>query len=110
MREHYDALETRSPEQREAEHMAALPQQIAHAQRSTTAFAEILSGVDAASITSRDALAQLPVIRKDQLRDRQNRAQAAGENPFGGFSTVGWRTLGAHPTARRVFQSPGSIY
>ena len=110
MREYYDALETRSPEQREAAHMAALPQQIAHAQRSTTAFAEILSGVDAASITSRDALAQLPVIRKDQLRDRQNRAQAAGENPFGGFSTVGWRTLGAHPTARRVFQSPGYIY
>ena len=30
-------------------------------------------------------------------------------DPFGGFSAIGWRALG-RPGARRVFQSPGTIY
>ena len=42
----YDALETRSPAEREAALMAALPQQIAHAQKASPAFASILAGVD----------------------------------------------------------------
>ena len=53
----YDALETRSPAEREAALMAALPQQIAHAQKASPAFASILAGVDAGSVTSREALA-----------------------------------------------------
>ncbi|HRL99770.1 MAG TPA: phenylacetate--CoA ligase family protein, partial [Acidovorax sp.] len=63
----YDALETRSPAEREAALMAALPQQIAHAQKASPAFASILAGVDASTITSRAALAQLPVTRKYEL-------------------------------------------
>lgn len=59
----YDALETRSPAEREAALMAALPQQIAHAQKASPAFAGILAGVDATTITGRAALAQLPVTR-----------------------------------------------
>ena len=59
----YDALETRSPEVREAALMAALPQQIAHAQQASPAFADILAGVDAAGVTHRAALARLPVTR-----------------------------------------------
>ena len=43
----YDALETRSTAEREAALMAALPQQIAHAQKASPAFASILAGVDA---------------------------------------------------------------
>ena len=109
MSEHYDALETRDPAEREAALMAALPAQVARAQR-TTAYAEILSGIDAASVGSRAALAQLPVTRKSQLLERQKAARAAGGDPFGGFAAVGWSGLAVSRGARRVFQSPGPIY
>ena len=99
----YDSLETRSPEQREMDFMAQLPQQIAHAQQRSAAFAEILKGVDAASINSRAALAQLPVTRKSELLEHQ-----AAQRPaqiFGGFNAI-------HPGHEmpRVFASPGPIY
>ena len=81
MSQFYDALETRSPAEREAAHMAALPRQISHAQQSSPAFASILAGVDAASITSRAALAQLPVTRKYQLHERQQAEPPAAEAP-----------------------------
>ena len=103
----YDVLENRSPEQREAVLLAALPAQVAHAQARSAAFADILRGVDAASITSRAALARLPVIRKHELLERQLAARKAGDaaNVFGGFSAVGY---GAGMP--RVFASPGPIY
>ena len=99
----FDALETRAPAQREAEQMAALAKQVAHAQANSGAFAEILKGVDAAAINSRAALAQLPVTRKGALLERQ-RAQVA-RDPFGGFST-----LVRGPAMGRLFSSPGPIY
>ena len=104
MSEFYDSLEARDPEVREAALMAALPRQVAQAQANTQAFAELLAGVDAASIDSRAALARLPVTRKSELLARQQAVRAAGGDAFGGFSAIGW---GA---ARRVFQSPGTIY
>ena len=107
MSEFYDALETRDPGQREAALLRSLPAQIAAAQ-ATAAFAQILHGVDAAAIGSRQALARLPVTRKHELLERQ-RAQR-GSDPFGGFSAIGWRNQGAPRGARRVFQSPGPIY
>ena len=99
----YDSLETRSPDEREAALMAALPTQIAHAQQRSSAFAEILKGVDAASITSRAALAQLPVTRKSELLERQ--AAHRPRQIFGGFNAIG---LG-HDMPR-LFASPGPIY
>ncbi|MEK9802861.1 MAG: phenylacetate--CoA ligase family protein, partial [Curvibacter sp.] len=57
MSKHYDALETREPAQREAALMAALPDHVAQAQRMAPAFAEILRGVDAATVINRTALA-----------------------------------------------------
>ncbi len=107
MSEHHDALETRDPAAREAALMAALPKQVAAAQK-TAAFGELLAGVDAAAITSRAALAHLPVLRKHELLERQ-KAQRA-QDPFGGFSAIGWRGLRAPSGAKRVFQSPGPIY
>ncbi len=107
MSEHFDALETRDPAAREAALMAALPKQVAAAQR-TPAFGALLAGVDAATITSRDALARLPVLRKGELLERQ-KAQRA-QDPFGGFSAIGWSGLHAPRGAKRVFQSPGPIY
>jgi len=112
MSQHFNALETRSPQQREAELMAALPAQIANAQNNSAAFAEILKGVDASSINSRSALAQLPVTRKYELLERQQalRASRPGADPFGGFSTIGWKGMLRSSGAKRVYQSPGPIY
>jgi phenylacetate-CoA ligase len=103
-----DALETRTPAEREAALLAALPAQIAHAQAATAAFAQILAGVDAAAVTSRSALAALPVTRKGELLERQ-KAQRA-QDAMGGFAAIGWRGQRAARGARRVFQSPGPIY
>jgi phenylacetate-CoA ligase len=111
MSNHYDEAETRDPLARERALMAALPRQVARAQADTAAFAGILRGVDAAAITSRDALAHLPVTRKHDLLERQKVARASGAgNPFGGFSAVGWRGVAPSRGARNVFQSPGPIY
>ncbi len=103
MSDHFDALETRAPAEREAALLAALPGQIAYAQQHAPAFAELLADVDPASVTSREALARLPVIRKHELLERQ-KAQRASD-PFGGFSALRW---GARMS--RVFASPGPIY
>ena len=98
-----DALETRAPAEREAALLAALPVQIAHARSASPAFAEILANIDPATITSRAALAALPVTRKYELLERQQARRA--ENVFGGFSTIGFGA--AMP---RVFSSPGPVY
>ena len=108
---HFDALETRDPEQRQRALMSALPAQIRAAQASR-AQAAILSGVDADTVTSRAALASLPVMRKSELLERQKAGREAGGDwdPFGGFSMLGWRALRSTRGARRVYQSPGPIY
>jgi len=101
----FDALETRTPAEREAAQMAALPAQVAHAQAHSAAMAEILRGVDAAAVNSRAALAQLPVTRKYELLERQKALRAAGGDVFGGFAT-----LVRGPQMSRIFSSPGPIY
>jgi phenylacetate-CoA ligase len=103
MSAHHDALETRSPAEREAALLAALPQQVAHAQKNSPAFAKSLAGVDAKSVNTRAALAKLPVIRKYELLAQQQAQRAS--NVFGGFSAIGFGK--AMP---RVFASPGTIY
>ena len=108
MSQHFDALETRAPEAREAALMAALPAQIAQAQKNSAALAEILQGIDAAQVTSRAALARLPVTRKYQLLERQQALRA--QDPFGGFATIGWKGMVRSAGVRRVYQSPGPIY
>ncbi len=101
----FDALESRPPAEREAALLAALPQQILRAQTHTLAFAAVLDGVDGAAITSRAALARLPVTRKHELLERQQAVRQAGGDVFGGFSALRY---GAHMP--RVFASPGTIY
>jgi phenylacetate-CoA ligase len=99
----FDALETRTPKQREAQLMAALPAQVAYAQQATRAFTRILAGVDAAKVDSRAALARLPVTRKSELLEQQKAQRAT--DPFGGFSA-----LVRGPAMPRIFASPGPIY
>ncbi|MBP6851209.1 MAG: AMP-binding protein [Rhodoferax sp.] len=105
MNSHFDSLETRAPAQRDAALFALLPNQVAHAQSASAAFAQLLHGVDAASVRDRAALSRLPVTRKSDLHERQKALRAAGGDVFGGFSTVGY---GAHMP--RLFASPGPIY
>lgn len=101
----FDALETRTPSEREATLLAALPLQVAHAQLASPAFAEILKNVNPAEVSSRAALAKLPVTRKHELLELQLSRRSQGGNVFGGFSTHGF---GTH--LPRVFASPGPIY
>jgi len=111
MSEFFDALETRDPEQRERDLMAALPAALARAMASAPAIGKQLLGVDPWAIKSREALGRLPVLRKYQLLEaqqesRQSLPQTAGamQRVFGGFSSVGWGQ------SLRVFASPGPIY
>ncbi len=103
--QHYDKLELRAPAEREAALMHSLPGLVAQEKAQTSAFALSLRDVDPHTITSRDALARLPVVRKPELMQRQ-RAQVS-DDVFGGFSAIGW---GKRRNARRVFSSPGPIY
>ena len=105
MSEFFDALETRDPAEREAALMAALPRQIAHAQVHSAALGEILAGVDAAAVTSRAALARLPVTRKSELLARQQASRAAGRDAFGGIAAVRYGAA-----MLRLYASPGPIY
>ena len=99
----YDTLEQRDPGRREAELLAALPRQLQHAQQAAPAFAKILQGIDCSAVTTRDALATLPVTRKSELLERQK--QWRSSDPFGGFSAIA-----RGPAMARVFASPGTIY
>ncbi len=85
--------------------MAALAQQVAHAQANSAAFATILKGVDADLVNSREALAKLPVTRKSELLELQKASRAKGGDAFGGFSS-----LVRGPKMSRIFASPGPIY
>jgi len=105
---HYDALETRPPAQREAALMRALAAQVAHAKAHAPAFAASLADVDAAQVTSRAALARLPVTAKHELLERQRDPNAP--DAFGGFAALGWGAVPSERRALRVFASPGPIH
>jgi phenylacetate-CoA ligase len=93
-----DALETRAPEERERDLLARLPGLIARAQQAP-GWARILDGVDPHAVSSRAALAALPVTRKSDLKTLQE-----ASTPFGGLAATPTREL-AH-----VFMSPGPIF
>jgi len=97
--EHYDRLETRAPSVREAALLAALPLQVAHAKRRAPGFARILADVDPRKVTSRKALARLPVTRKSDLAALQKALP-----PLGGLNATPVEKLG------KLFVSPGPIY
>jgi phenylacetate-CoA ligase len=98
MSDHYDSRETRNPTEREAELFARLPDILRRAM-AAPGYAERLKGTDPGSVTSRAALAKLPVLRKSELPTLHK----AGP-PFGGF-------VAAAPGAfSRLFTSPGPIF
>ena len=98
MTEYYDELETRDPEAREADLMAALPGLVRDAKRNAPGFAKILEGIEPGEVRSRESLASLPVTRKSDLIDMQK-----AEPPFGGLTAKPAREMA------RLFLSPGPI-
>jgi len=98
MAETLDSLETRPHAERERDLMQRLPLLVAQAQ-TAPGWARILAGVDAARINSREALAQLPVTRKSELKALQ-----AQQRPFGGLNSTPAGKLA------RIFMSPGPIF
>ncbi len=95
---HYDQLETRDPEQRERAQFNLLPDLVRHAM-AAPGWAEHLKGVEPTAVTSRVALAKLPVLRKAHLHELQARRP-----PFAGL-------VASSPGAiARIFMSPGPIF
>jgi len=99
MSEHYDSLETRAPAEREQALLRALPAQIAHAKKNAPGFSRILADIDPASVTSRAALARLPLTRKSDLGELQKL-----EPPLGGLNATPLNKLA------KIFVSPGPVY
>ncbi|WP_018457274.1 phenylacetate--CoA ligase family protein [Bradyrhizobium sp. WSM4349] len=98
MTAHYDALETREQAAREADLFSRLPGVLRSAM-TAPAYADRLKGVDPAAVTSRAALAGLPVLRKSELPGLHK-----ASTPFGGFVAA------APGSFARLFTSPGPIF
>jgi phenylacetate-coenzyme A ligase PaaK-like adenylate-forming protein len=98
MSEFFDALETRDPAAREKETFAQLSGAIARAM-SAPGWAEHLKGIDPKTVTSRAALAKLPVLRKADLPAMQKAMP-----PFGGLAVTPPGKL------KRLLMSPGPIF
>jgi phenylacetate-CoA ligase len=98
MTEFFDALEVRDLAARERELFARLPEAIARAM-TAPGWARQLAGVDPKPITSRAALAKLPLLRKSDLLSLQQQ-----HPPFGGFNVI------APGKAKRLHMSPGPIF
>jgi phenylacetate-CoA ligase len=95
----FDPREARDPDERERDLFARLPAQVAHAKSQSSYYADVLANVDPQSVTSRAALARLPVLRKHQLIEVQK-----SRPPFGGLEGTPLGSLA------QVFASPGPIY
>jgi phenylacetate-CoA ligase len=98
MPDHCDELESLDPAERERRHFLELPKQIARAMKAP-GWAAHLKGIDPGVVTSRAALAKLPVLRKSDIVDLQKK-----NPPFGGLST---KPAG---TFHRLLMSPGPIF
>ncbi|MCF6320145.1 MAG: AMP-binding protein [Rhizobiaceae bacterium] len=99
MSEHFDELEIRSVEERENDLFSRLPDFLAVAKSSVPGWTSRLAEIDCTAITSRDLLAQIPVLRKCELMAAQQSSP-----PFGGF---------ANPDMLegiRIFMSPGPVW
>jgi len=98
MTDFFDELEIRDPSQRLQQQIEAVASQVAHAQATCPAWADILQAVKASDITSVEAIAALPVTRKSNLVELQK-----NNLPFGGLVSSEAAPL------TYVFTSPGPI-
>ncbi|MFA6266651.1 MAG: AMP-binding protein [Pseudolabrys sp.] len=98
MPDHYDHLETRGRALRDSEQFAILHGIVAHAMKAP-GWARHLAGVNPKSVTSRETLARLPVLRKSDLAALQKEYP-----PFGGLNVT------PPGKAKRLLMSPGPIF
>ena len=99
MHGHFDALEIRDPGERERNLLGRLPAQLAFARERSLHYQHVLKDTDCAKVTTRAALAALPITRKSDLNELQKRLL-----PFGGLNAT------APSGLARIFMSPGPIY
>ncbi|MFW5832657.1 MAG: phenylacetate--CoA ligase family protein [Pseudomonadota bacterium] len=78
--EFYDRQEIRDPALRDDQLFTALPGLVRHAIDNAPGMAELLAGVEATAVTTPEALAALPILRRSHLIERQ-----AVIPPFGDF-------------------------
>jgi phenylacetate-CoA ligase len=95
--EFYDIGETEAAQDREERLFVRLPSFLALAKAEAPSWASHLAAIEPEGITSRAALAALPLLRKSDLPARQSE-----HPPFGGFVT-------GRPVAR-IMLSPGPIF
>lgn len=96
---YFDAEETRAPEIREKALFAALRALLADAVETTPALSRQLDGLSIEAIAGREALQDVPVIRKGDLVALQAKAP-----PFAGLTSVAAGRL------KRLLVSPGPIF
>jgi len=94
MAKFFDALETRSADERAADVARHLPDLIKTAQ-TLDGYGDAVRAVNPSDITSVDDLSQLPVLRKSELSTKQH-----AQPPFGGLVKA----------QQHIFQSPGPLY
>lgn len=98
-RTYFDRQEVRDPGERERSIFHALPGLIRHAIDNAPFFREQLAGIEPDAVTSRSALAKIPLVRKSSLADRQQ-----AHLPFGGLAATATARL-AH-----LYAAEGPLY
>ncbi len=96
---YFDEQETRDHGEREATLFERLPVFLKSVTSAIPGWANRLSGIDLSAISSRETLAAIPVLRKPELMDAQQK-----EPPLGGFSDP------TYLQGIRYFMSPGPIW
>ena len=99
MSDYFDDFEIQDADEREEAVFFRLPEYLRQATAVSSGLAKHLVWYDLASITSRERLATLPVLRKPTLMEAQK-----ADPPFGGFVNM------AALAGQRVFMSPGPIW
>jgi phenylacetate-CoA ligase len=96
---YFDALEVRDSALRDGALLSALPGLLRHAVENAPGLAQHLAAVDPESLTSLIALAELPVLHKSDLIERQG-----SQPPFAGMIAT------PRDKMARIFASPGPIF
>ncbi|MBY5921724.1 phenylacetate--CoA ligase family protein [Ferrimonas balearica] len=97
MEAYFEARELRPPSQREQTLLASLRELVEYSRRQSPYYGQTLAAVDITSLTSRAALADLPLLRKSDLSALQ---EVSG--PLGGIAAESAQI-------DRLFLSPGPI-
>ena len=99
MSPYYDELEAKDPIARETDMFSGFPAFLEDIKIRIPGWESRLSKIDCSTITSRSALANIPVLRKPELMEAQ-----AAKPPFGDF--VDTNLLNGN----RIFMSPGPVW